>query len=197
MRSRILPLFSCLALSSLSLLTAASCIERAPTPESRRQQFDRSSLKGTVILDSLPKGLHRASGTFGEAVTLAGYEVSPERPKPGDTVEVTFYWRVQQPPEVNYKVFVHGDISGSERRLNGDHWPAKKAYTTDMWQGGEVIRDAFLLRIPNDIDGEVVTLWTGFYNAKQDDIRLPLEVGDRSLTDGKNRLKALSLHIER
>lgn len=190
------PFFPLLALS-VSLLTAASCIERAPTPASKRQNFDRSGLSGEVLLDALPKGIHRASGTFGEAVTLAGYTFSPESPKPGDTVEVTFFWRVQQPPEVNYKVFVHGDISGSERRINGDHWPAKKRYTTDLWQAGEIVRDPFLMRIPNDIDGDVVTLWTGFYNSKQDDIRLPLEVSDRSLTDGKNRLKAVSLRIDR
>lgn len=177
-------------------LGSAACIERAPTPASRRAAFDRSGLK-KVLLDKVPEGVSPSGAVFGEAVELAGYEISPASPRPGDKVSVTFYWKVAKAPELNFKVFVHADTVGGEGRVGADHWPARKAYTTDLWQPGEIVKDRFAFVVPGGFDGEGIDLWAGFYLPKSQDVRLPLSNPGNGRSDGKNRLKVTRIPVSR
>ena len=194
MRTRAL---AALAASALAALGLSSCIERAPTPASRRAAFDRSELTGDVILSQRPDSALGMGAIFDESVELAGYEFSPSNPKSGTTVNVTFYWRVFRPPEQKYRIFVHAENINGEGRLGADHWPARGRYSTEMWQAGEVIRDSFRLVIPQNFEGEGLAVWTGFYFPKKQDVRMPLTSAGMGRSDGKNRVRAFVLPINR
>lgn len=177
-----------------ALLMAPGCIERAPTPATRRAQFDRSQLQ-SLLLRELPPTAQRMGATFGQAVELAAYDFFPREPRPGDAVEITFFWRVLRPPEVNYKVFVHGEARGAEGRINADHWPAERRYPTDVWQAGEIIRDRFPIKISQNFEGDALSVWTGFYRTQKPDERWPLTSVGAGQSDGKNRLRAVTIPI--
>lgn len=181
---------------ALALAAVAGCIERAPTPADKRAQFDRSRVR-PFLLDALPSTAQPVGALFGNSVELAAYDFFPRQPRPGDTVEVTFFWRVHRPPEVNFKVFVHGESRGAERRINADHWPAERRYPTDVWQAGEIVRDRFPVKISAGFEGDVLSLWTGFYRTQKPDERWPLTSAGAGLGDGKNRLRAAIIPIAR
>lgn len=178
---------------SASFLMVSGCIERAPTPASKRTKFDRSQIRD-LLLTEVPSSAQRSGATFGNAVELAAYDFFPRNPKPGDTLDVTFFWRVKKPPEVNYKVFVHGEAQGAEGRLNADHWPAEHRYSTDLWQQGDLVRDRFSIQIPKSFQGDALTLWTGFYRPQTPEERWALTaVGISGYGDGKNRVRVVSI----
>ena len=179
---------------ALVCLGGAACIERAPTPASKRARFDRAPVRELLLKDLPATALH-VGAIFGEAVELSAIDYFPRRPSAGDTVEVTFFWRVQRPPEVNYKVFVHGEARGAEGRINADHWPAERRYGTDVWQAGELVRDRFSLKIPRGFEGDGVNLWTGFYRPQQAEVRWSLTAVGAGATDGKNRLRVATIPV--
>lgn len=186
--------FQFLAVCAALMLTVSGCIERAPTPATKRARFDRSQIQ-SILLEELPSTAQRLGATFGHAVELAAYDFFPKKPRPGDTVEVTFFWRVLRPPEVNYKVFVHGEARGAEGRLNADHWPAARRYPTDVWQAGEIVRDRFSVKIASSFEGDALSIWTGFYRTQKPDERWQLTSVGAGRGDGKNRLLAVTIPV--
>jgi hypothetical protein len=175
-------------------LLLAGCIERAPTPASRRSEFKRSSL-GDVILTSVPIAGQSVGAVFGSAAELAGVDYSPAHPKPGDKVEVTFYYRALAEADEDYKVFVHIDAHGSQAaRINKDHWPASGRYPTGVWRWNDVVVDRWSFNVPSSFDGDAFEIWTGFYQPGKDE-RWPLTNRGSVQNDGQNRVRAVSIPV--
>jgi hypothetical protein len=98
---------------------------------------------------------HPVGGTFGERVTLLGYELSAESVEPGGTVEVTLYLSAQRPMTEAYSMglWLVSAIPGDTTRLTGlDTWPGDGNYPTHVWKPGEVIVDRYRLPIPRTVD---------------------------------------------
>lgn len=183
MRTRIVP-----ALLAATALLLSACIERPPSPRARRDGFDRSRL-GDVLMTSAPPATG-PNAIFGDSVQLVRVETNPERPRRGDTVEVTFFYKVLEEADESYKVFVHIDPRGGEGgRINGDHWPAGERYPTDVWRRGEVVRDTWSFRVPSSYRANAIELWTGFYVPGKDD-RWPVTNRSDVRHDGNNRVLA-------
>jgi hypothetical protein len=190
------PLAAKLLPLGLILVLAAGCIERAPTPRDRREKFGRSGLS-SVILSEAPVPARRVGAIFGESVELVGIDYRPALPKPGDKVEVTYYWRVLDEADVDYKVFVHvDDRGGRSNRINADHWPAGGKYPTGVWRRGEVILDRWSFRVPGYYEGEALNLWTGFYQPGKDE-RWPVTNRTQVQHDGQNRVLAATIKMAR
>ncbi len=186
-RRDLLALLSCLAAAAL-----CSCIERPVSIRNQRDRFDRSALSD-VVSNQAPTPMRRVGAIFGDDVELYGVDWSPARPKPGDQVQVTYYFRVIDETEENYKVFVHvDDHAGHAERINADHWAAQERYPLKMWRRGEFVRDTWSFKIPKWFDGEALDLWTGFYPPGKDD-RWPLSNKGEVTNDGQNRVLAASL----
>lgn len=180
--------------ASLALLVlAAACIERPASPRTRREKFDRSGLSD-VLLTSLPPTT-APGAVFGEALQLVKVEVNPPAPSPGDRVEVSYYFRVLDEVDEDYKIFVHiDDRAGRESRINGDHWPSKGRYPTGAWRRGEVVRDAWTFTVPPGAAGAMLDVWTGFYQPGKDD-RLAVTNRNEVRTDGNNRVLAVTVAV--
>lgn len=183
-----------LALTALLGLTA--CIQRPTSPREKRDRFDRSRL-GDVVLKEVPPFSKRVGAVFGGSAELVGVELKPATARPGDTVEVTYLFRVLDEAEEDYKVFVHVDDRGGRgERINADHWPAGGRYPTSAWRKGEVVRDVWSFKVPGHYQGEAFDLWTGFYQPGKDD-RWPLTNRQAVQNDGQNRVLAATLPVAR
>ena len=173
----------------LSLAGLASCIERPASPREKRERFDRSGMND-VVLREAPAFPKRVGAIFGDAVELMGIDFQPAEPHAGDSVEVSFYYRVIDEAEEDWKIFVHVDDHGGHGdRINKDHWPANERYRTNYWRRGEFVKDTWKLSIPGYYQGDGYDLWTGFYQEGKDD-RWPLSNRATVQNDGQNRVLA-------
>ncbi len=186
-RPSLLAGFGCLAL--------AACMPNPQSIKERRESFDRSRLKGRVLLERVPDHIERVDAVFGDAIKLVGYTLEPERPTRGSEFVVTYYWTALKTVDEDYLVFIHGDpLGGTQRprRLHGDHYPAFGKYPTDVWQPGEVIVDRFELDIPPGYSAPALGLYSGLY---KDKYRLPLTEPGRKPGSRDNRSMAVEIRF--
>lgn len=94
---------------------------------------------------------------FADQIELLGYEVTQRSVKPGDSLQVTLYWRALTPMQESYRVFVH--LVGQDNRVAGgaDVIPARGAFPTVYWKPGDALRDVIQVPIaPNAMPGKYV-----------------------------------------
>jgi hypothetical protein len=111
---------------------------------------------------------------FADSVTLLGYGVGRQKLAPGDTLELTLFWRCERPLPIAYTVFTHL-LSSDQAQLWGgkDGQPQDGHYPTTAWQPGETIVDRYLLPVdPATPPGEYL-LEVGLYDLATGQ-RLPL-----------------------
>jgi hypothetical protein len=180
----------------LSAALACACIQRPASPREKRETYDRSGMSD-VIFTSAPNFGRRVGAVFGESVELMGVDVTPMPAHPGDSVQVSFYYRIVEEPDEDWKIFVHiDDHGGHGDRINGDHWPAGERYRTNLWRHGEIVKDTWSFKIPGYYQGDSYDLWTGFYQPGKDD-RWPLSNKTAVQNDGQNRVLAGSVPVAR
>jgi hypothetical protein len=118
---------------------------------------------------------------MGNEIWLEGYELDYEKPlMPGDTFELTLYWRAQQPITANYKVFnqVYFGDSGMQAQLDG--YPVCEGRATWRWDPGELITDTYYIPVKEDATPGLYPLYSGMYTEETGE-RLPVldEAGNR------------------
>jgi CubicO group peptidase (beta-lactamase class C family) len=124
-----------------------------PLPRGAREAHAAS------VVERVPEGATAAHAAFGDAITLEAWE-APATFRPGDRLEIVFYWRASAPIAHDWKVFVHGDADRGPR-LHADHFPAGS--TTRVWQPGTIVRDAFAIEVPADYGESSFAIFTGLY----------------------------------
>lgn len=175
-----------------AVVAAAACLPNPQSVKERRAEFDRSGLQGAYIVSELPDDLERVGAVFDDTFELVGYTLDPPRPKRGDTVTVTYYWRALEPSARDFQVFIHGDaINGEYRRLHGDHWPADGKYPTGVWREDEYVKDPFRVAIPSSYGPDRLGLYSGLYRG---DDRLRLT--ERGRKQGTSDNRSLAVEIE-
>jgi hypothetical protein len=99
-----------------------------------------------------------------EGVSLTSLAVSETAVAPGDAIDLAIQWQVVTPPGRNLTTFVHlGDQSGPPL-AQGDSPPLNGYYPSGLWAAGEVINDAYQLKIPDDLPDGRYPLYLGFYD---------------------------------
>lgn len=111
---------------------------------------------------------------FGNQIRLEGYALEYPQPlRPGDTIELTLYWRGQQPIGQNWKVFnqvIYGDGPMIAQR---DGYPVCDGRETWRWDPGELITDVYRLPVAADAPDGLYPLNTGMYIEETGE-RLPI-----------------------
>jgi hypothetical protein len=104
------------------------------------------------------------SAALGDEATLAGFDVSPVSPRPGDTLTVTLVWQARTTSTSSYHVFLH--LLGPQGQMvsQSDGIPAGWSRPTTGWVAGEYIIDEHTLAIPPDGPVGAYTLVTGLYD---------------------------------
>lgn len=98
---------------------------------------------------------------------------------PGRSLELTFYWQINQPPTKNYTVFTHLLDAGETVVVNADHAPPKP---TQGWVTGEIVADPVSLAVPVDLPSGDYRIEVGLYDAADPNFgRLPLATGETRL----------------
>lgn len=111
------------------------------------------------LLAELPPTAQPAGHQFGDAVTLAGYTVTP-----GDngTLQVTLYWQATRPLTENATVFVHLLDANGNLLAQSDAAPVQNSYPLTTWPTGPLIADTHTLTLPTG-SSPAVQLAVGLY----------------------------------
>jgi hypothetical protein len=177
-------------LLSVSLLLGSACIVEAPggsTPQERR----------AATVAQVPPLSVQNGANLGGKVVLVGATVQPGRITPGDQARVTLFFKVLQPLEEDYLVFVHvEDADGRMERMNVDHKPAGGLYPTTQWKPGETVKDEFVISIPPGASPRALNVWLGLWDPRTD-ARLKLTNPDAVRNDGNDRLLLAQVPVAR
>jgi hypothetical protein len=84
---------------------------------------------------------------FDDKIELVAYEVGAERLTTGQFVPITLYWRALADMEANYTVSL--GWLGPDERMYGQvaAYPGHGNYPTSFWKEGEIIEDAYTVRV--------------------------------------------------
>jgi hypothetical protein len=114
----------------------------------------------------LPPG-YAADATFGDQITLAGYDLNAESVVPGESFVFRPYWRIQRYPSTNYSMFLHlYPADGDQIIAQYDGAPTVTERPTLLWDdlaelyiGGDVS-----LTVPADTAPGEYRLAIGLYD---------------------------------
>ena len=112
---------------------------------------------------------------FAQGIWLQGYGLRPQRPQPGDMVELDLYWQATAPPDAAYTVFIHL-MRGEEQVLVADGPPLNGDYPTSFWRDGDAIVDTHLIPLPADLPAGSYEIAVGLYDPETG-VRVPREDG--------------------
>jgi methionine-rich copper-binding protein CopC len=120
--------------------------------------FKRTFDETTVKAAQTPLQLN-----FADQVTLMGYDLSSATVQPGDTLEVTLYWKARQNLVDDYSAFVQlvdeeKNIYAQMDSLNPGSYPAH------LWEPNEYNRDQHEIHIPLGTPPGEYSLGVGLYN---------------------------------
>jgi hypothetical protein len=123
-----------------------------------------------------------AYADFGEQLALLGYDVSDTSAKPGDTIDLTLYWKALDELDINYQVFIHvfdgEELVAQSDKLNPGEFPTRR------WPTDKYVRDEHQIILPEGLRPGTYDVAIGAW-VQGDGWRLPLldaqgmQVGDR------------------
>ena len=93
-------------------------------------------------------------GFLEDKFALVKYEYDKTTLAPGEQLEVEICWQLLRPVSENYSIFVQLLGREGEREwpvAQVDTYPGLGYYPTCRWKEGEVVRDRYILRLPEDL----------------------------------------------
>jgi 4-amino-4-deoxy-L-arabinose transferase-like glycosyltransferase len=133
---------------------------------------------------------------FGGEMALVGYAYDARRVAPGETLDVTLYWRGLRAMDANYTVSVQ--VIDAEGQVAGiyDNWPGDGASPTEGWAPGETVEDTHVVPIapdaaPGMAEVEVIVYLRG--DGPEDIERLKLVTADGRPVDDPVRLSRVRI----
>ncbi len=130
-----------------------------------------------------------ADFTFGEAIRMIGYDLSSDTLQAGETLTLRNYYRVNQPPQTSYNLFVHLVPQDSLTVLaQVDSYPTTEWRPTILWTDTEEVyigRD-IQLTLPADLAEGSYRLLFGLYD---------YQTGERLMTGNGEPNRYYSLPI--
>lgn len=167
-------------------------------------KFDRISAEGaywTIYnLKSLPSRLHEVHAgeiqnpfpaNFADQIELLGVSVHPAIDWPA-SFEVVYYWQCLKKISTNLRIFVFVTAPSGEVAAQQDHWPQDGRAPTSSWEVGDVIRERYILVLPNALPGGTYRLRLGWFDP-QTGGRLPIT--NPAASDQENCASVASLEV--
>jgi hypothetical protein len=101
---------------------------------------------------------------FGDKIRLEGYDLQHPQPlRPGDTIDLTLYWRATEPIDKSYKVFNQVYFGDGPMIAQRDGHPVCDGRETWRWDPGELITDKYSIPVNPDAPDGLYPLYTGLY----------------------------------
>jgi 4-amino-4-deoxy-L-arabinose transferase-like glycosyltransferase len=144
---------------------------------------------GRTHSSTRPIPAHSVNASFGNDISMIGYNLTSESVTAGRPISVTLYWQALGPTDRAYTVFVH--LLNKDGRVVGqlDSAPMQGKAPTDTWQAGEFFSDLYEFSVVRDAPPGAAELEIGFYDPATG-IRLPAtdasgnSIGDHILIEG-------------
>lgn len=110
---------------------------------------------------------------FGSSVEYIGYSVDVDAIKPGQTLTLTYHFRILETLPEGYRLFIHGH--DGKKRHEWRHVPVQRLHPEEEWAAGEYVSDPHRIRIPKDWKSSKIVVRGGFRTAKNDRLRVTPE----------------------
>lgn len=97
---------------------------------------------------------HRVDLEFQGAFTLLGYDVDESDVRPGGSLTVDFYYRVEEETNRNFMFIFDASPPPDHPRLSwmrSEHYPLHGRYFTTEWREGEILRDRVTISLPEEL----------------------------------------------
>jgi 4-amino-4-deoxy-L-arabinose transferase-like glycosyltransferase len=123
---------------------------------------------------------------FDRQIELVGYALSTLSAAPGESIELTLYWRGLAPIENDYIVFAHIiEPTTLSIYAGSDAAPAAWSAPTSTWQTGTIIEDTHTLTLAPETPPGIYELEIGFYLPTPDGgfARLRVVTADGGMAD--------------
>ncbi|MBN1122577.1 MAG: glycosyltransferase family 39 protein [Anaerolineae bacterium] len=140
---------------------------------------------------------------FGDFVTLVGCRMTPidvGSLHPGDTITIELFWQPEQQTDIDLTVFMHligpPQADGSPLWTAGDHPPQYGRSSTTAWPVETLLRDPYLLVIPESAPAGTYTVTVGFYDPASGERVEDVSPGDGLIGPGALRLFEVVLEPE-
>jgi len=184
-----------MVVATLAATSLWSCQEvKEPTTTLTQAQWEE--VKANLLTEAPAELPFKVGAVFGDKIELVGLSVEPAKPKPGQEMTVTYWWRCIGESDVNWQVFVHFDVTGKRPTRQGlDHHPVRDLYQTTRWKPGQIIRDVQKVQLRNDYPGGEATFWVGLWDPATGK-RMPVANGDKVTHDNDNRVNAAVVTVD-
>ncbi len=110
---------------------------------------------------------------LGTAIKLQGFTLLTPEVRPGGTLQLSFYWRAESAPALNYTVFIHVYDETGNLITQQDMMPAEGTAPTSRWEPGQFVEDFHILPAPEDMPPGEYHILVGMYDF-QTGARLPV-----------------------
>ena len=172
-------------------------------PELDRERVARMAVaKVTVLPQAVPGEPVRLPNplraTFGDEVTLLGYELASPEAQPGESLHLETHWRAEVRPSVDYALLVELTDRQGEVQASWQSEPVAEFYPTGDWQPGQYLRGQHDLALPTALPSGRYRLQLALVSPEGQ--RLPLS-GERprqalgGLATWQERLAGLELDL--
>lgn len=152
-------------LLTLAAIAAGLALAGCNKPRKSVLTKEQTTQLRDAILTSMPTPQKPVGVIFDQAVELIGVDLSSEKVKPGDTLEVTWYWKAHKAAPGGWMVFVHLEAPGKKRTLH-DHHPVGELYPIDKWEAGQIIKDVQRIKVDKEFPGGVARVFVGIFDEK-------------------------------
>lgn len=122
---------------------------------------------------------------FGDQLALVGYQISPRRLQPGETITLTLTWQALTDMEIDYTVFTHlRDLEDPSNRIYAQH-DALAPGGSSNWSEGQIVEAVYYLILAMDTPPQIHEIEVGVYyrQAENNYPRLQLVTPDQRLVD--------------
>jgi hypothetical protein len=143
----------------------AELIDGQGQPIGQSYTLGSVEVAGRQRLYDVPEIGKLVEARLGGAVTLLGYDLATDELRPGESLEMTLYWRAEARMGTRYKVFTHIVDVAEHVWGQQDNEPVEGTYPTTGWLPGEIIVDRYRLPLDDDAPAGEYRVEVGMYDA--------------------------------
>jgi len=136
-----------------------------------------------------------ASPVFGGLITVLGYRLNTDRPRAGQSLELTLIWQAEKAVDHDYTVFTHLIDAKQNQAAGNDSMPVNGQYPTSTWLVGEDVVDPHPIALPATLAPGQYHLTFGLYDTRTLQ-RLQVTEKDWNAPRSQVDLDAMPIHVE-
>jgi hypothetical protein len=120
-------------------LAVSGCVEKERGQAQRA--IDPAYVEANLLATPPAELTNQVNADFGGKVVYLGNRVDPTTVKPGQTLTVTHYWKVVEPPGPEWRIFTHVLGASGADWMNVDYSDMRAGHPASKWVPGQIIRD--------------------------------------------------------